>query len=120
GNHAVVPERIHARPLGEALGRTFLPRDAKADGRTQNANGEISGPGNQPQLDAFFQREFAPGLVSPRQGGSGDAHGLILSGDRMIWSSKTPHANHLQVNVDLRSPDGPIIRSPDMLVSCTK
>src|SRR5207247_3347959 len=66
GNHAVVPEGIHARPLGEALWRTFLPRNAKADGWPQNANGQVSSPGNQPQLDAFFQSEFAPRFVSPR------------------------------------------------------
>src|SRR5207237_1100509 len=47
-NHAVVPEGIDEWPFSEALGRTFFPRYREADGRPENPDGEVSGPGDKP------------------------------------------------------------------------
>ncbi len=91
-----MPKGINEGPFREALWSTVFPGHSEADRRAKNADGEISCPRDQPELNAFFQREVTPGLISSgRSGRSSDAHAIILSGadDLVIGPSETPYAN---------------------------
>src|SRR5258708_7885224 len=53
GDHAVVPEGIDEWPLGQAARRTVLPGNREANGWPENADRDISRPGNEPEKNTL-------------------------------------------------------------------
>ena len=91
-----MPKGINEGPFREAPWSTIFPGNSEADRRAKNADGEISCPRDQPELNALFQGEFPPRLISSgRSRRCSDAHAIILSGadDLVIGPSETPYAN---------------------------